>query len=47
VSVMGLGVFNNSVDRWWQSPVLALAFHYLVFDAIFNKYVLKKPINYY
>ena len=47
VSIMALGIFNKSVEYWWQTPSLALAFHYLIFDALFNALVLNKPINYF
>lgn len=42
-----LGYFNPTAPYWWQTPVLALSFHYLVFDLFFNLKALNRTIDYF
>lgn len=47
LSIAGLGLFNHTVETWWQTPLLSLSFHYLVFDILFNRTVLNRPVDYF
>lgn len=40
------GVANPTTEYWWQGSLLAFSFHYLLYDGVFNVYVLDQRLDY-
>lgn len=45
--ILAAGFGNPSAIFWWQGSLLAFSFHYLLFDGLFNHWVLDKDLSYF
>ena len=45
--ILAAGFGNPNVIFWWQGSLLAFSFHYLLFDPLFNHWILGKRPDYF